>query len=133
VRELLLGSVGAQNLVETEKVCLIRLALELVRVAGETQADLCARGIAGLPYTGGGRHVFPGTAEIRENILETIEGVLNTILRLEAADRNVPDPCVDRVHRKDDIVVEVFAFARQVVCELAARETQGKIFLLTDD
>ena len=86
VRKLLLRPVGAQNLVETEQVRLVRLPLELVAVPGEAQPNLLLLRVARLAHARAPSRP-PTHAQVGENVLETVKGVFHAVLGRESPGR----------------------------------------------
>jgi len=115
MRELALGPVRRKDLIETEEIRGVGLPLKLVAVTGEPHADLGFIGIAGLADARCAGHIFPGATKVRENVLETIKGVLHTILCAELPGRNVSNPGVNGMKGTDDSIVKMFTLPGQEI------------------
>ena len=95
MRELLLGAVRTQDLIEAEQIRRVRFPLELVAAPGEAHADERGARIARLADTGRGRNVFPRTAKVREYVFKTVKGVLDAVLGFESSCRYVANPSIN--------------------------------------
>ena len=95
MRELLLGPVRAQDLIEAKQIRCVRFPLELVAAPREPHADQRRARIARLANTGRGRNVFPRTAKVREYVFKTVKGVLDAVFRLESSCRYVANPGIN--------------------------------------
>lgn len=109
MRELLFRPVGAQNLVKAEQVSRIRPLLELVGIPRKPDADLGLVRVARGANTGTSRHVRPATAQVRKDVLESVERVFNTIFGGESANIDLANPCVCGVKGTDDHVIQMLS------------------------
>jgi len=134
VRKLLLGTVGTQDLIEAEKISSVGFPLKLVAVTGEPHADLRFGRIARLTDAGSCGDVLPCPAQIRENVFETIESMLNAVLGFEPSDPNMTDPGVNRMHSTDDHVIQVLASTAQEIGKtLTCNSHKPKVFDVLND
>ncbi len=130
MRELALGAVRREDLIETEKIRGVGLPLKLVAVAREAHTDLGFIGIAGLADARGSGYIFPGATKVRENVLEAVKGVLHAVLCAELPGGNVSNPGINGVKRADNSIVKMLTLPAQKISKTFAWNTHGLIILI---